>query len=315
MPHRDTAWSSTGLEKNDAIHHWRRYFAERQETQVAINVHDPADFAGQMASRGIGQLRLLHLKAPAQTVSHIGTEADEAEADHLVHLIFAISGLIHARAKGVEFVVKPGESVLIDNSAGFVLDMPTRHEAIDLIMPLPWLQLHLRDPLAHLGRPLQMATGWAPPLAAMLVTVAEAGDDYPLPRTMVADLLGNLIALATREGEITETRPGARLAQQILLRIENDYADPELSPEGVAADLGISKRYLQALLANSGTSFVRELNAVRLDRASALLTDRRNTDLPVSEIAFRCGFLDPGYFTRQFRKRFNATPRAWRGMN
>ena len=100
-----------------------------------------------------------------------------------------------------------------------------------------------------------------------------------------------------------------------MRRIEGDYSDPELSPEGVAADLGISKRYLQALLASSGTSFVRELNAVRLDRANILLTDPRTSALPVAEIAFRCGFLDPGYFARQFRKRFNATPRGWRAMN
>ncbi len=79
--------------------------------------------------------------------------------------------------------------------------------------------------------------------------------------------------------------------------------------------LGISKRYLQTLLASSGTSFVRELNAARLDRASQFLVDPGMQGLSIADVAFRCGFLDPGYFARQFRKRFDATPRAWRGMN
>ena len=66
------------------------------------------------------------------------------------------------------------------------------------------------------------------------------------------------------------------------------------------------------LLAGSGTSFVQELTARRLDRASDMLSDPRAGSLGVGEIAFRCGFLDPGYFARAFRKRFGATPSEWR---
>ena len=57
---------------------------------------------------------------------------------------------------------------------------------------------------------------------------------------------------------------------------------------------------------------MQELNATRLDRASDMLSDPRAAGLPVTEIAFRNGFLDAGYFTRLFRKRFGITPREWR---
>jgi AraC-like DNA-binding protein len=43
-----------------------------------------------------------------------------------------------------------------------------------------------------------------------------------------------------------------------------------------------------------------------------MLSDPRAGSLPVAEIAFRAGFLDAGYFTRLFRKRFGITPREWR---
>ena len=72
------------------------------------------------------------------------------------------------------------------------------------------------------------------------------------------------------------------------------------------------KPLVATLLAASGTSFVAELNATRLDRASDLLSDPRSMGLPVADVAFRTGFLDPGYFTRLFRKRFGITPREWR---
>ncbi len=311
---RDAAWTSEGLSHDEALERWRTYFAKRHETPVDVLVYDGEQFDAHLSSWGIGQLRLLHLRAPAQKVVHYAIEQDLAPVDHLIHLLYAIEGTIDGRDDMCSFVVQPGEFLFVDNSRFFELDC-TRHEVIDLIMPLPWLEQHLPDPLSLLGKPISILEGWAPPLASLLETVARQGDDCPVPRTLIADQLGNLIALAVGVREPSLNRRSARLAQQIMRRIESDSSDPDLSVEGVASDLEISKRYLQSLLAGSGTSFVRELNAVRLDRASAMLIDPRTRELPVSEVAFRCGFLDPAYFTRQFRKRFNATPRGWRSMN
>src|SRR5690606_12631632 len=130
---------------------------------------------------------------------------------------------------------------------------------------------------------------------------------------LIAEQVGNLLGLATGFHERDEgSRHRGQMARPVLRRIESDYAEPDLSPERVAGDCGISKRYLQTLLAGSGTSFVQELNATRLDRASDMLSDPRAAGLSVAEIAFRNGFLDAGYFTRLFRKRFGITPREWR---
>ena len=65
-------------------------------------------------------------------------------------------------------------------------------------------------------------------------------------------------------------------------------------------------------LPKSGTSFVQELTATRLDRASDVLSDSQAAGKSVGEIAFQCGFLDPGYFSRAFRKRFGRSPSEWR---
>jgi AraC-like DNA-binding protein len=181
------------------------------------------------------------------------------------------------------------------------------------MMPLGWLDRYLPDPGALLARPVSARTGWGAPLGSLLETMVEGIDRTPLPRPMIAEQVGALLALATGFHEpASESRHRGQLARQILRRIETDFADPELSPEGVAAELGISKRYLQQLLAGSGTGFVQELTASRLDRASDMLTDPRAGGLTVGEIAFRCGFLDPGYFARAFRKRFGRTPSEWR---
>jgi AraC-like DNA-binding protein len=310
VPPDDLSWSSAGLARREAVRQWQDW-AARTIAPIDVCVFDEGSFAARWSSHGVGQLRLLRLEAPASRVVHCGN--DSGAATPSIQLVYARAGALETRMGGKRFTVRPGEFVLLDNTRFYQMEMATAHEALDLMMPVGWLDRYLPDPGALLGRPVSARDGWGAPLGSLLETMAEGIDATPLPRPMIAEQVGTLLTLATGFHEPRSTsRHRGQLARQILRRIETDFADPELSPEGLATELGISKRYLQQLLAGSGTSFVQELTATRLDRASDMLTDPRAGGLTVGEIAFRCGFLDPGYFTRAFRKRFGRTPSEWR---
>jgi AraC-like DNA-binding protein len=318
-PTDDMSWTSAGLARREAVREWQDW-AARTIAPIDVCVFDTESFAARWSSHGVGQLRLLRLDAPAQRVVHCGNERGDAPSSGKVtpsiQLVYARKGALKTRMGGKRFTVQPGEFVLLDNTRFYQMEMDTAHEALDLMMPLGWLDRYLPDPGALLGRPVSARDGWGAPLGSLLETMAEGIDASPLPRPMIAEQVGTLLTLATGFHEPAITRQVGRhrgqLARQILRRIETDFADPELSAGGVANDLGISLRTLQALLAGSGTSFVQELTAARLDRASDMLSDPRAGALTVGEIAFRCGLLDPGYFARAFRKRFGATPSEWR---
>jgi len=308
----DTAWSSAGLARGDALDQWREWAASTI-APIEVTVFDADSFAARWSSTGIGQLRLLHLHAPAQRVTHTGTDGSSGRATPSIQLVYARKGVMKTLIGGKRFNVQEGEFVLLDNTRFYQMEMDTPHEAIDLMMPQSWLERHLPDPEALLARPISVREGWGAPLGALLETMLAGLDDAPLPRPLIAEQLGSLLTVATGFREHAgNSRHRGQLARQILRKIESDYSDAELSPESVAKDCGISKRYLQTLLAGSGTSFVQELNATRLDRASDMLTDLRAAGLSIAEIAYRAGFLDPGYFTRLFRKRFGISPREWR---
>lgn len=307
----DIAWSSAGLARREAVRAWQDWAASTI-APIDVCVFDEGAFAARWSSHGVGQLRLLRLEAPAQRVVHCGDGAGMATPS--IQLVYARAGGLKTRIGGKRFTVAPGEFVLLDNTRFYQMEMETAHEAVDLMMPLGWLDRYLPDPGALLGKPVSAREGWGAPLGSLLETMAEGIDRTPLPRPMIAEQVGTLLTLATGFHEpATTSRHRGQLVRQILRRIESDFADPDLSPQGLADELGISRRYLQQLLAGSGTSFVQELTATRLDRASDLLTDPRASALSVGEIAFRCGFLDPGYFARAFRKRFGRTPSDWRG--
>ena len=309
----DQAWSSDGLVRQQAIRQWHDHWSNRQPTPVNVTLRDPEGFSARWVHHGIGPLRLLRLQAPAQRVVNLYAKARDGSAWHLVHLIYSLDGVLEGRMQGTAFTLRPGFAVMLDNVRHYELEMDTAHEVIDLIMPFAWLERHVADPLSFLGRPIPMREGWTPPLAALLETLTVRIESSPLPRTMLAERIGALLSLAMAEHEAPSGSQTGNLTRRIMQRIEADFTDPDLSADLVASELRISKRYLQTLLAKAGTSFVQELNTARLDRASEMLAAPPTRRVSIAEIAFRCGFLDPGYFTRLFRKRFGVTPREWRG--
>jgi transcriptional regulator GlxA family with amidase domain len=71
--------------------------------------------------------------------------------------------------------------------------------------------------------------------------------------------------------------------------------------------LGVSRRQVERLFQRHvGTSPKQYLNGLRLERARALLTE---TDMPISEVAYGCGFNATNTFTKAFRQRYGVSPR------
>lgn len=84
--------------------------------------------------------------------------------------------------------------------------------------------------------------------------------------------------------------------------------DPSLSQ--LAATAGLSKyHFVRAFKASTGLPPHRYLVQLRMDRARILL---ETTNLPVTEIAARVGYDDPGYLSRLFRSQFGTTPAKYR---
>ena len=310
-PPEASSWSSTGLPRGDALRQWQ-HWAERTIAPITVSVRDDEPFVAAWRSRDVSQLRMLELFAPAQSVVHSGTGNGSGGAAPSIQLVYARRGALKTRIGHDVFTLTPGEFVLLDNTRFYQMDMESRHEAIDLMMPQSWFERWLPDPEVVLARPISARAGWGLPLGSLIETMARNIGDDALSDPMMADRIGSLLMLATRTDAVVPSRSRGQLTRCILRRIDGGFADPELTAGRVCGELGISKRYLQALLAARGTSFVQELTAIRLERAGALLADPRMHGLAVAEVAFRCGFLDAGYFARQFARRFGASPRSWR---
>ena len=82
--------------------------------------------------------------------------------------------------------------------------------------------------------------------------------------------------------------------------------DSDLSVEDIGAEMNLSRVQLyRKVKALTGCSPVDLLRKARLSEASRLLTE---SDMSVSEIAYKVGFTSPSYFTKCFKEEYGKVP-------
>jgi len=131
--------------------------------------------------------------------------------------------------------------------------------------------------------------------------------------TAVVDLLTVALAARLDRGEQVpaDTRQRA-LQHRVHGFIERELADPELSPETIAAAHHISVRYLYKLFEPRQPSVAGWIRRRRLERCRRDLLDPALRDRPVSAIAARWGLVNAAHFSRAFRAAYGASPVEYR---
>jgi AraC family transcriptional regulator, regulatory protein of adaptative response / methylphosphotriester-DNA alkyltransferase methyltransferase len=92
--------------------------------------------------------------------------------------------------------------------------------------------------------------------------------------------------------------------------IRRRHAEPDLSLGRVAHEIATSRRQLQRALAECGaTSFSRELQRARMERAAQLLAAG---SLPVQVVAGAVGYRQAAQFAKVFRRHHGTSPSSFR---
>jgi AraC-like DNA-binding protein len=100
------------------------------------------------------------------------------------------------------------------------------------------------------------------------------------------------------------------LVERCRKQLINNLSSPSLSVAFLAKRLGCSADYLSNCYSRQiGKTITQTINAERLALAQELL---RISAMNISEIAVACGYADPGYFGRLFKRLVGITPRAYR---
>lgn len=145
---------------------------------------------------------------------------------------------------------------------------------------------------------------------------AEAYISKPFSIPVLISRIRNLISLRKKiegfiemknsRGEGTMPSSDNIFISEVVRVIERNIANNELTVSGLSRELGLSRGQLfRKVLVLTGKSPIELIRWIRLQHAAQLL---ERSQLPVSEITCRVGFVNAKYFARLFKKQYHVLP-------
>ena len=272
---------------------------------------EPNTFSGRVRARSVCGFRAVDLSCNARRLDRTHQDVRADAVDHY-YALFQING--HSRIIQNDRILDltVGDIALVD--AGRSVTYASEKGSNQW-----WgsLQLPRRSLLAHLGLEprcpsLRSGAAAARPLRQLLQDAVEDEQSMSVSakaymRLAFYDLLGAIFAPSDPKDTSVHTD---RLFARVCDIIRDHFADSDFGPCDVAAEAGISLRYLQKLFTARNSSCSHFIHSVRLGHAARLLERRSflKTSQPISEIAYASGFGDYTNFNRKFRRRFGHTP-------
>jgi len=219
------------------------------------------------------------------------------------HSVFFISpGQVHAWSSSV-----PPTGYVLNFSTEFFLQMVPR---ADQLAEFPFFHIANADPVLYLSP--RQAAELLPLLEAM---EQEFNDDQPWRYDIIRSLLLILLTRLRRlhrphAGEAALPRSYS-LAKRFKLLVEQHYLEFGSVQEYAKLLLVTERRLNEAVKSTTGKTSTQLIHDRIVLEAKRLLTQ---SELGISEIAYRLNFEDPAYFSRFFKKQVHATPGEFKKM-
>ncbi|MGY1671912.1 helix-turn-helix domain-containing protein [Geodermatophilus sp. SYSU D00710] len=264
---------------------------------------------------------------PGLTVSSVrgpvGERARPPAPEHRVlvnvgrpyRLVETLAGTEH-RTPGL-----PGDVAVVPAGAPFAVrsrDGTPQQVAALVVAVTPELlgELLAEGGVRRAAEPLPVVGARSPAVAALAGLLSAGLDDRTdVGRLALGTLAQALVAALARDHTTAPPaapRPGGLSPAQldrVLRHVEEHLAGP-IGVADLAARAHVSEfHFSRQFRAATGTSPHRYVVRRRVERAHELLT---RSDLPLAQVAVRCGFADQSHLTRHTRRELGAAPGALR---
>lgn len=303
-------WSTSQVGQQQALAYWVDTICD-QFLELEIDTPLRNRFHACLDQVDLGPASANFFEADTQLVRRTNAKIARTRTPMFILLQLRV-GQVKFRQLGREVHVGTGECVFVDGTEPYELECPQLTKAVALRLPADWLSAWIAQPERHAARVFN-ARGWSSALCAAVASLdINSCDQLALPRDALAEPIATLLKMAIGpEPEPATQQP--ILLNRLMRTLQNRFHEADLSPLAVAAELGMSTRTVHYAFARAGTTFVERLMELRLERGRDMLRNLRLFDLPVAEVAARCGFADPSHFARRFRRRFGLSPLQFRG--
>jgi AraC-like DNA-binding protein len=272
---------------------------------------DAPRFKGALARRGMGDALVSRLRSAPLAYRRRPVHLREGGEESFL-LTVPRSAPVRFSQMGREVVCAPGGFLLERGAEPYEFSYDRPCDLIAVKIAGPALSARLPAP----GRFCAMGFDGRRGVGALLLDViraaeARAAEMSAAAREAVGRQIVELFALAVESDGRALESPASSVRAAHLSRLSaaigRRLSDPDLGPEALAADCGVSKRYLHALCQAEGVSVRDRVREARLSAARRALAARAE-GRSVAEIAYAVGFSDASAFARAYRARFGESP-------
>lgn len=308
---RQVRVSTDGLDPRSRVDVWREAYS-RHLFNLDIEPIGDDPFHAEVLLRALPGANVV-LGSRSATRTSITRQLLPTASDSLLVAV-VVNGRAQARQLGREETTSAGGAVLMSCSEIASHTLLDNGRLLSVMVPKASIAPYVNDIDSAIMR------SFRPEADALRILIDYAKSAMMLGETASPELQGT-VALHMRDlvAVLLGARDDARefLAERgvragrlraIKAEVRAQIGRDGLSAETVALPLRISANYVRKLLQGEGFSFSEYVLGIRLERAFAMLRDRRLSDRTISSIALAAGFGDISYFNRAFRRRFGKAP-------
>lgn len=285
---------------------------------VDVNRRSRGPFDGSISIHKMGAVAFNRVKADAHIakLTKLGVSRFDS---HCYKFHIQNTSIVKIKQHGQEYVLKPGDALLIDCFYPFQLDFPELSDSFSVKIPRNLLRPLLNDPKTASNTPIPASSSLGMAIKHYIrFLISQSGTmlSEKEVRLYQDSLLGLIVSAVSTSASgweeyyrETMTDKTTRIKDHILENLN----DPELSPARVAQHFSISVSYLHKLFSKNEKSFGHYIRDQRLDTAAKYLQNpiANENSTTITALAYHLGFNDLSHFWRLFRERFGMTPRAY----
>lgn len=315
----EEVFSTAHLPRQKRYDAWRAAICDHY-VHVDVKATHPEDYKGFIREARFGEVVLTDILLSEQTIRRNSGHISKLDKD-CYYLQFLHSGNLT--------VVQRGDSLASNAARGAIFcateqyELQCAGEVRSFYLELPRAEFAQRFPKERI--PVSAAIDSTQALGristefcAMLATESTRLADERRAQlgTQLMDLLA--LTLMSAETDAPGSDPSVRFARlrSVKLWIEAHIGDPDLSLDRIAAENGISVRYLHQIFQNEDRSVSEWIWHRRLQLCYEAIAS--GDGRLITSIAYQHGFNSSAHFSTLFRRKYGIAPRdvpkrAWRG--
>lgn len=307
----ESIFSTSSVHPRDRFDYWHSVACKKIVGHDSVP-EDRLTFQAGIKAATFGNLDLVEFSNSPMQVSHTFAHLDHTSPD-TAFLCYQTSGSLLVVQNGREVSLDAGTLMLLEPLMPY--DARFSRDSKTLLIKAPRRELRARigrsrELIGHRVTSARIDDDLALSVIAKLPSLAGKTDSTTeqMVSSHALDLIGLSLARAIGSATCRVSNSKAFLLGQIRSAVEASLTDPDLDGQKVAAIVGITVRYANALLSEQDCSLHRLILSRRLSRCRFALEDPNQLHRTIAEVAQEWGFSDMTHFGRCFKAAYGVSP-------